>query len=237
MGGGQAHEGGCERRIMRSLLLIPLIHSDSDLGEAAEKIRQIREKFYGADRLVHHESVMASFWERAQNRLEMLNPLSVKIYQDGMVEDGDIGRQVVNDLSTKGSPNFICISRLISAGAELRKTEDIDLIRREYTLTMNLVRARLLVQKMIHLLLLRWQKKGLLKKRDRFIAHQVNTTLQPGEVGVLFIGAYHLVTPLLNADIQVEMFKPIRLLQAYMKALKSIKGEEDLRCLSEELIK
>jgi len=222
---------------MRTLHLVPMIHSDPDLGEAAEQIRTTREKLFGTERLVRHEEVVATFWERVESWLQSLDASRVKIYQDGMVEGGEIGRHIVGELASKGSPNFTCISRLMSAGAEIRKTEDLPLIRKEYSLTVNLIRARSLVQKIIHLLLARLQKRGLLKKRDRYIAHQINTTLQEEELGVLFIGAYHQAHEHLAPDIQVAQFKSPRLIQAYMKALKLRGGEDDLHRLAEELIK
>ena len=221
---------------MRTLILIPMIHSDPDLGAAAEKIRLMREKLYGPARLARHEEVVAAFWQGVGHRLGAKDAARVKIYQDGMVEAGAIGDAVVRELAAKGSPNFQCIARLMADGAEIRKTEDLVLIRREYELTMNLVRARSLWQKLYRLGLSRIQKGGLLKKRDRFMAHQINTTLEEGEVGVLFVGAAHQVQRYLDTDIQVDPFKTPGLVRAYMKAVKRRGGEEELLRLGEELI-
>lgn len=220
---------------MRTLHLVPIVHSDPDLGEAATQIRLSREALYGPDRLARHEAVVAAFWARVEGRFGREDGATLKLYQDGMVEGGEIGRQVVEELAAKGSPNFACLSRLMAGGAELRKTEELALVKREYDLSLNLVRARSPMQKMWHLLHARFRRPGLLKQRDRFIAQQINTTLTSGEVGVLFIGAAHRVGGHLAADIQVVPFVALRLVQAYLKALKLPGGEEDLRRLAEEL--
>lgn len=221
---------------MRELILVPMIHSDPDLGAAAEKIRLMREKLYGPDRLARHEAVVTAFWGGVEQRLGAEDAHRLKIYQDGMVEAGEIGDAVVRELAAKGSPNFLCISRLMAQGAEIRKTEDLALIRREYELTMNLVQARSLWQKLYRLALSRFQRRGLLKRRDRFMAHRINTTLEDGEVGVLFVGAAHQVQQHIDADIGVEPFKTPGLVRAYMKAVKRRGGEEELLRLGEELI-
>jgi hypothetical protein len=43
----------------------------------------------------------------------------------------------------------------------------------------------------------------LLKKRDRFIARRINSTLRPGETGILFLGMLHSLAALLDEDIRV----------------------------------
>jgi hypothetical protein len=44
---------------------------------------------------------------------------------------------------------------------------------------------------------------ALLEKRDRFIADRINSTLQQGETGILFLGMLHSVQPYLDRDIDV----------------------------------
>ena len=44
----------------------------------------------------------------------------------------------------------------------------------------------------------------VLKARDSFIAERIATTLQEGEVGLLFLGALHRLDALRSTDIRVE---------------------------------
>jgi hypothetical protein len=43
----------------------------------------------------------------------------------------------------------------------------------------------------------------LLKKRDRYIAGRINTTLGKGETGILFLGMFHSLQGLLDRNIRV----------------------------------
>ena len=45
--------------------------------------------------------------------------------------------------------------------------------------------------------------QALLKERDQAIAQRINTTLRPGETGLLFLGMLHSVESWLAQDIQV----------------------------------
>ena len=49
---------------------------------------------------------------------------------------------------------------------------------------------------------------ALIQKRDRFMAERIGRTLQPGEVGILFIGVLHSVQRYLARDIAVIETRP-----------------------------
>ncbi|MFH0844960.1 MAG: hypothetical protein V1930_05745, partial [Pseudomonadota bacterium] len=51
----------------------------------------------------------------------------------------------------------------------------------------------------------------VLRERDRHIAHRINTTLGPGETGILFLGMLHSLDGLLDEDIRVTypLYKPL----------------------------
>ena len=44
---------------------------------------------------------------------------------------------------------------------------------------------------------------ALLEKRDRFIATRINTTLQPGNSGILFIGMLHSIRQFLEPNVEI----------------------------------
>ena len=64
----------------------------------------------------------------------------------------------------------------------------------------------------------------LTAQRDKFIADAIEGTLKEGELGVLFIGAYHNVSSELASDITVRMVKDPTRVGAYFRELLS--GED-----------
>ncbi|MCK4388134.1 MAG: hypothetical protein KAW00_05110, partial [Dehalococcoidia bacterium] len=63
------------------------------------------------------------------------------------------------------------------------------------------------------------RKGELLAERDSFIASTINETLGDGEVGLLFLGAYHDVIPHLASDILVEQLREREKVKAYFDEL------------------
>ena len=43
----------------------------------------------------------------------------------------------------------------------------------------------------------------LLKRRDQYIANRINSSLQIGETGILFLGMFHSLSSLIDKDIRV----------------------------------
>jgi hypothetical protein len=62
----------------------------------------------------------------------------------------------------------------------------------------------------------------LLEDRDNFIAGTIESTLQEGDTGVLFIGAYHEVLSKLPADIRVVQVKEVTKVKEYHRVLTNI---------------
>lgn len=62
-------------------------------------------------------------------------------------------------------------------------------------------------------------KNRLLNKRDKFIAKRINETLNQGERGIIFIGAYHNIKKRLPKDIRIIEIKDIEKVREYQKLL------------------
>jgi hypothetical protein len=86
---------------------------------------------------------------------------------------------------------------LIKKGATLVGTESPDLLLVEYDLAMKTVKGATSSAENLKV-----QGEEILKKRDGFIAKRINETLEPGEIGILFIGSLHNVIPLLDPDFE-----------------------------------
>ncbi len=80
------------------------------------------------------------------------------------------------------------------------------------------------------------RKDPLMKKRDKFIADRINETLRDGEVGILFIGVYHDVLPLISKDILTYELKERTKVKAYFDELLRGKDEERLNHLAGYLV-
>lgn len=66
-----------------------------------------------------------------------------------------------------------------------------------------------------------------MEERDKFIAETINATLREGELGVLFIGAYHNVVSRLGRGISTDTLIDPEVVKAYFGEL--FQGQDDKR--------
>lgn len=121
-----------------------------------------------------------------------------RVYQDGLPVCAHEAR-IISELAEAGSRNYKLLLRLESRGAMLMGTENPDLLVEEYQLAvtgLNSGGAGGARQREL-------RGAALLEERDRYIAARINSTLQPGETGVLFLGMLHSVQPYLDRDINI----------------------------------
>ncbi len=201
---------------MRRLLIIPIVHSRSDLGSLDNLANQFKAAAVGVVRAQLAQNAIDGFWSAlrdmfAQSDLDLENVL---IYQDGLPYVSNVALQIesriVSDLAQAGSPNHQLVQCLMQQGAALVGTESPDLLIKEY----NAARRKLLqgfratrddaqtteqtVGDESH------SSESLLEQRDRFIANRIANTLGSDQIGVLFIGLLHDVQRYLPDDIHVE---------------------------------
>ncbi len=220
----------------RTLFYVPVIHMAADLGSLAPDLAQRGMKGLGEDLWKKHLATIEGFWNSLASYFDAMEGAGVKIYQDGLVADGEMGRKIVEEGLKSGSKNYEVVSRLIGKGALLVRTEDLELVKKERDCLVEMTSAATKAKKMMAYLKYRGIKNQLLAKRDRFIAHRINDTLKPGETGVLFIGAYHNVLPFLEKDIGVREIKEIEKIRDYQKALhQDRKNQERFEALSRYL--
>ena len=216
---------------MRKLLYVPIIHSEADLGSLGPAVERRSASLYGEKRWVEHKETVARFWESIAEYLLSLDAASLKLYQDGLAADGELGRRIVEEAAQRGSMNYRILLRLMNKGAELRKTEDASLLAQELRLAQEeAVVGNTIYQKEFSL-----RKARLTEERDKFIASAIVETLEQGETGILFIGAYHNVHLYLPGDIAVEQLKEPDKVNAYFEELVSGRGGETFQCLASYL--
>lgn len=205
----------------RTLIYIPVIHSGPDMGSIADDITGKGIAELGDEIWQLHIKTVEKYWDVIEYYCDLLKfkEKGLKIYQDGMVADGDIAMKIIEDGVKMGSRNYEIISRLISRGAEIVKTEDFKFVKRELKLYKSIAATDSLLIKLLKILLIRAKRKFLLKKRDTFIASSITETLKAGETGLIFLGAYHQILNKLPEDIKVLQVKEISKVRQYQKLL------------------
>ena len=222
---------------MRTLLYVPIIHMAADLGTLAPDVTRKGIKGLGEEDWKKHLETVEGFWNSLAPYFDALEGSGVKIYQDGLVANGDMGQKIVEEGVRSGSRNYEIISGLIRKGAFLVKTEDLGLVIKERDYLLKLAGAATRAKKLIAYLSYVRAKNHLIEKRDRFIADRINETLGTGETGILFIGAYHNIIPLLEKDIVTREIKEIEKIRDYQKTfLHRRKNRERFEALSMYLI-
>jgi len=204
---------------MRRLIYIPIIHTDSDMGSLASALEQSTVALCGEERWERHRATAAQFWHMVSDYVETLDAKSLKVYQDGFVSQGDLGKKIIEEGVRRGSKNYQIIRDLLNRGAAIISTEDMALVQEEYEYISRIMKAETQSQRVLAYKEYESRNSQLTEERDSYIARSINETLQDGEVGLLFIGAYHDVIPHLATDIVVEQLKEKEKVKAYFDEL------------------
>jgi len=212
---------------MRTLIYVPVIHTSADLGSIAGDVTKRGIAGVGEEIWARHGNTVDGFWDAISKYFGSVDVTGMKIYQDGMVADGEVGRRIVEDTANAGSKNYQLVAKLLERGAVLVKTEDFKLVKREYYMLLGVTLAKTVVQKIIALIRYKLVKGILLKKRDAFIAARIDETLGSGEKGILFIGAIHNVKEKLHNSIHVREIKDQEKVRKYQNLLLFHKKHKD----------
>ncbi len=206
---------------MKNLIYVPVIHSSADLGSLANKLNQKGIAEFGEEFWQKHIDTINGFWEAIDYYFDTIDIYipGIKIYQDGMVADGEIASKIIEESIKSGSKNYEIVQKLIEKGAEIIKTEDFNLVKRELKSLQSITQAKSIYIKIIKLIIYKITKSRLLKKRDKYITQRIASTLGPDETGILFIGAYHKILKKLPKDINVIELKEIEKVRKYQKLL------------------
>jgi len=190
---------------MRTLIVIPIIHTEQDMGSLLERIKQEYVTRYGHEKWTEHLKSIDEVWSGIRRMIAALELpyASVRLYQDGLPLCGKEA-DIVKDVAARGGRNHQLLIELMEQGARLMGTEDPDLLLQEYQFHQDALGGG----EQGHENQREDQSRKLLSKRDRFMAGRVNATLSAGEIGLLFVGMAHSVEPLLDADILVRHLLP-----------------------------
>ena len=200
---------------MRTLLYVPIIHTSADLGSLAGDVTKRGIADLGEDVWKEHQRTVEGLWDAISHYFDSMNVSGMKIYQDGMVAEGEIGEKIVEEGLNLGSRNYQLVSKLLKRGAILVKTEDFNLVKIERDRLLAITQAKSITQKIIAFIRYKLIKKRLLSKRDNYIAKRIDETLNNGATGIIFIGAYHNIKKRLPKDIQIKEIKDADKIREY----------------------
>ena len=188
----------------RTLIYIPIIHTQADMGNLGESVRRETLMKLGKQSMKRKLELINNVWaeiEKVIGGLELPYE-KVRLYQDGMPV---CGREVeiVTELAKTGSRNHQLLIRLMEMGATLMGTESSEFLLEEYGLIKQMVSAGAAPRKGLTVARQKAVADAVLGKRDQYIADRINKTLQSGETGILFLGALHSLKNRLDTDIRV----------------------------------
>jgi hypothetical protein len=180
---------------MRKLFYISIIHTPDDLGSYSAEVKRQYTAIYGISKWYEHINIVENFWEYLREALLALpvDYKNVKLYQDSLPVCG-LEIEIVEHLAQNGNINYQILLELVKKGATVMGSEEPKLLIEER----NRITENKVAQTNIY--------DDLMERRDSYIAQRINTSLNDGEVGLLFIGALHKVAEKLPNDIQVVIF-------------------------------
>ena len=204
---------------MRTLIYIPVIHTSADLGSIAKEVAKRGIRDLGQELWEKHRRTVEGFWDVVSDYFDSIDVKDMKIYQDGMVAEDEVGKKIAEDTAKAGSKNYQLILKLLDRGAVLVKTEDFKLVKKEYDRLLAITQAKSITKKIIAFIKYKLVKVILLNRRDNFIANRIEQTLKADEKAILFIGAFHNIKKRLPKDIQIKEVKDAAKVKRYQKLL------------------
>jgi len=204
---------------MKRLIYVPIIHTSADMGSLAKAVTKRGIADLGKEFWEEHRKTVDKFWEAISDYCDSINVSGMKIYQDGMVAEGEVADKIIEEGVKLGSKNYELVSKLIRRGATVVKTEDFRLVKKEHEKLLAITQAKSIISKLIAFVRYRLVKDKLLNKRDEFIADRIKETLSHSEKGILFLGAYHNVKKKLHENFLITEVKDVDKVREYQQLL------------------
>lgn len=98
---------------MGTLIYVPIIHTSADLGSIAEHVAKRGIADLGQELWENHRRTVEGFWNVVSDYFDSMDVNGVKIYQDGMVADDEVGKKIAEDTAKAGSRNYELILKLL----------------------------------------------------------------------------------------------------------------------------
>ncbi|MFH1798249.1 MAG: hypothetical protein ABH844_02735 [Candidatus Omnitrophota bacterium] len=221
---------------MRTLIYVPVIHTNADMGSLAEDVSKKGIAELGRDFWDQHLKAVESFWDSLARYFDSMNVSGMKIYQDGMIAEGEVARAIVEEGVKLASKNYELVASFLKRGAVLVKTEDFSLVKKERDCIVRISRAKTVLSKLIAYFAYKMVKNGLLRKRDDYVIKRICETLDDEHTGILFMGAYHNILPKLSKRMRVIEIKRVNKVREYQRLFLCLnRDKEEFKKLTEYL--
>ena len=184
---------------MRRLVLIPIVHSQEDMGSLGRKLR--------IDRIAKLRAQL--HWNAVRRRIQrlQLNWAEVKVYQDGLPDTNpSIIEKILAEIH---SPNYDVLRWLVAQGATLLGTEAPHLLQEEYRYLQAVFNAPDDATRQRARRVYSERADPLLAERDAYIARRIAETLPPDGIGLLFVGQAHYVARFFPSDVEVQTLQNV----------------------------
>jgi len=188
----------------RTLLCIPIIHTQADMGALSGSIERLKIRRLGKNGWERNLNLISQLWARIEQTIdELALPYErLRVYQDGLPVCGH-EVEIVTELANAGSRNHRLLLRLREKGATIMGTESSELLVEEYQFVKEEFASGKPGASLRGEGPRRALRDSLLKRRDQCIASRINDTLCAGETGLLFLGMLHSIRPWLDKDLRV----------------------------------
>ena len=191
--------------LSRKLMVIPIVHSEADMGSLSENLEEILDEAFGKEKREEHRKAVKEFWVNLNNLMvqlkEYVDMKNVHLYQDGMPVGGEHGKRLVKECARGGSVNHQILFNLIKEGAILEQTDDPEHLKEEYEILKAIMGAHTPAGREAKAEKYTKRLDELTKERDKYIANRIDRNLPDGALGLLFIGATHQVVEYIGLDI------------------------------------
>jgi len=87
---------------MRILYLVPIIHTRSDMGSISSVLSEISISAFGEELWNKHQQTVTNFGMPSLYFSKLLEVRDFKIYQDGLITDGDYGIKIIDEGAKTG---------------------------------------------------------------------------------------------------------------------------------------
>jgi len=188
----------------RTLVYIPIVHTQADMGALSEPIRRLKVERLGRRGWERNVNLVDKLWAQIEQAIEsLILPYErLRVYQDGLPVCGR-ELEIVTELAEAGSRNHRLLLRLKEKGATIMGTESSELLVEEYQLVKEAIAAGNAPVAARGEARRKALRDSLLKRRDQYIARRINETLSRRDTGLIFLGMLHSVAPWLDKDIRI----------------------------------
>jgi hypothetical protein len=188
----------------RTLIYIPIIHTQADMGALSRSIERLKIKRLGKKGWERNMNLVSRLWARIEQLIEkqVLTYSQVRVYQDGLPVCGR-ELEIVTELANAGSRNHRLLLHLRDKGATIMGTESSELLVEEYEFVKEDFGSGGAGSGQRGGARRKALRDSLLQRRDQYIARRINETLRAGETGLLFLGMLHSIRPWLDKDVRV----------------------------------